>query len=422
MARSNGWRKVGDRWTRSLGMRGLRVRLFQKRKHGVFYRTLWVGDEGKDRKCLGTNDRREAERLGRALIGELRSATTGMTPTVAPQTSSLTLGELWRRYSTTCAAFLDNVATSKANARNRAKVLLAYFGSACRVETLTGDDQAAYEIARRAGGIRLRDEPTRPVRARSAEADLVLLHQMLRWATTVRVDGKRLLESHPLAGVRRVREQNPKRPVATWERYQSTRAAMRRLSGEAEDNVDRVRWLKLELALVLAEATGRRLGSIRQLQWEDVDWTAGTIQWRADADKKRREATVPVPAGLLGELRSFRNELGTVGGLVFCAEHDIMKAMDRHLFDKWLAYAERKAGLKKLDGGLWHPYRRKWATERKHLSITDVAEAGGWRDTATLLTCYARPDNETLLAVMSEERKLRDYAVGDRNGPQTGPR
>ncbi len=177
MARSNGWRKVGDRWTRSLGMRGLRVRLFQKRKHGVFYRTLWVGDEGKDRKCLGTNDRREAERLGRALIGELRSATTGMTPTVAPQTSSLTLGELWRRYSTTCAAFLDNVATSKANARNRAKVLLAYFGSACRVETLTGDDQAAYEIARRAGGIRLRDEPTRPVRARSAEADLVLLHQ-----------------------------------------------------------------------------------------------------------------------------------------------------------------------------------------------------------------------------------------------------
>jgi hypothetical protein len=48
--------------------------------------------------------------------------------------------------------------------------------------------------------------------------------------------------------------------------------------------------------------------------------------------------------------------------------------------------------------GLWHPYRRKWATERKHLSITDVAEAGGWKDTVTLLTCYARPDNETLLA------------------------
>ena len=107
---------------------------------------------------------------------------------------------------------------------------------------------------------------------------------------------------------------------------------------------------------------------------------------------------------------------------MFGAEHDPNKAIDRHQFDKWLAFAERKAGLPKLVGGLWHPYRRKWATERKHLSITDVAEAGGWKDTATLLTCYARPDNETLLAVMSEERKLRDRAVGARNGPQTGPR
>ncbi len=67
--------------------------------------------------------------------------------------------------------------------------------------------------------------------------------------------------------------------------------------------------------------------------------------------------------------------------------------------------------LPKLAGGLWHPYRRKWATGRKHLSITDVAAAGGWRDTATLLTCYTQPDNETLLAVMSEERKVREISV-----------
>jgi integrase len=47
----------------------------------------------------------------------------------------------------------------------------------------------------------------------------------------------------------------------------------------------------MELALVLAEATGRRLGSIRQLRWEDIDWTGGAIIWRAEADKKRREST-----------------------------------------------------------------------------------------------------------------------------------
>lgn len=62
--------------------------------------------------------------------------------------------------------------------------------------------------------------------------------------------------------------------------------------------------------------------------------------------------------------------------------------------------------------GLWHPYRRKWATERKHLPLKDVAAAGGWKDTETLLTCYQQPDNETLLAVMSEQRKVRETALG----------
>ncbi len=50
---------------------------------------------------------------------------------------------------------------------------------------------------------------------------------------------------------------------------------------------------------------------------------------------------------------------------------------------------------RQLAGGLWHPYRRKWATERKHLSLKDVAAAGGWRDVETLLTCYQQPDQDS---------------------------
>jgi hypothetical protein len=38
--------------------------------------------------------------------------------------------------------------------------------------------------------------------------------------------------------------------------------------------------------------------------------------------------------------------------------------------------AEQVAGVKKLKGGLWHPYRRKWANERKHLPLVDVGETG----------------------------------------------
>jgi hypothetical protein len=82
--------------------------------------------------------------------------------------------------------------------------------------------------------------------------------------------------------------------------------------------------------------------------------------------------------------------------------------MNRHLFDKWLRRAEEVAGLPKLKGGLWHPYRRKWGTERKEQSLKDVMAAGGWTDAKTLLKCYQHADRRTLLKVMSEPQKLTD--------------
>jgi len=45
-----------------------------------------------------------------------------------------------------------------------------------------------------------------------------------------------------------------------------------------------------------------------------------------------------------------------------------------------------------------------------HPSLKDVAAAGGWKDTETLLTCYQQPDADTLLAVMSEP-KMRYAAL-----------
>ena len=104
---------------------------------------------------------------------------------------------------------------------------------------------------------------------------------------------------------------------------------------------------------------------------------------------------------LAEELKQFRMGFGAITGWIFAGERRLDQPMDRHLFDKWLHVAERKAKLPKLEGGLWHPYRRKWATERKHHSLKDVAVAGGWKDTETLLTCHQQPDADTLLAVWS---------------------
>jgi hypothetical protein len=65
------------------------------------------------------------------------------------------------------------------------------------------------------------------------------------------------------------------------------------------------------------------------------------------------------------------------------------------------------AALAPLDGSDCHAYRRAWATARKHLPLKDVAEAGGWRSTDTLLRCYTQVDEATMLAVVSETRKVR---------------
>jgi integrase len=147
------------------------------------------------------------------------------------------------------------------------------------------------------------------------------------------------------------------------------------------------------------------------LEWQDVDWEHGTIRWRREHDKKRRESIVPMPEQLVAELRQFQRQLGAVGGWIFASDHDASVPLDRHVFAKWLLRAEKRAKLPKLDGSLWHAFRRKWATERKSLPLTDVASAGGWQNTATLLTCYQQPTNDGLLAVMSEETKVRDVAV-----------
>jgi hypothetical protein len=122
-------------------------------------------------------------------------------------------------------------------------------------------------------------------------------------------------------------------------------------------------------------------------------------------------AAVVVPLRLVAELRQFQRTLGAVGGWIFASMQDPAVPMDRHALRALLAKAEARAKLPKLDGGLWHPYRRKWATERKHLPLADVAEAGGWQGIDTLLRCYMQPTRDVLLAVVTEPRKVRDVAV-----------
>lgn len=406
--RRNEWRLVAGKWTRSLGERGLRVRLFQIAKDGSFFRSVWIPGRGKDRRCMRTRDRMQAERMGRELLAAL------LTDQQVTATGILPLDYLWQRYRKEAPAFLDNSDTSRSNDENHAKVLIAHFGEYCDVNSLSENDQRAFVSKRLAGGMVVGDRVTRKVRSRSAEVETKLLHSMLRWATAVRIGkGQRLLAHNPLQGVKNVREENPLRPVATWERFTKTREAARQLAENDETPPDRrTAWIQLELALVLAEATGRRLGAIRQLRWDDWDFERCTVRWRGVADKRGHEAVIPIPQSLVTEVKAFRVRLGgAFGGLMFPSASNRDVAVDRHEFRTWLEGAESRAGLPKLEGGLWHAYRRAWATSRKHLPVSDVAAAGGWKDVTTLLRCYTQADNDTILAVMSDPKKVMERAI-----------
>ena len=87
---------------------------------------------------------------------------------------------------------------------------------------------------------------------------------------------------------------------------------------------------------------------------------------------------------------------------------DPPKPLTPFLASEWLREAERLAGVVPQEGSLGHAYRRKWATERKHLPDVDVAAAGGWMNTVSLKTAYQQADDETILKVVLEAAELRE--------------
>lgn len=404
------WHQVNGKWTRSLGERGTRVRLFQNRRGGVFYRDVYVPGKGRNRKVIGTHDRDEADRLGKKLLAALLEK--GELPVTH---GPVTIPEVWARYSTTCQAYLDNSATSRKDRVVRVAILIGHFGRSRDVRTISADDVALYARRRAEGGISYtvlnqhgkRDRRlTPPCKTRSAHADLGALRTMLSWASTVySPSGGRWLDHNPLQGLRFEQEKNPRRPVATEERYEQTRDATDRLVARATSEREREKWIRLKLALLLAVTTGRRRGSIAGLKWEDLDFVKSKITWRAEHDKKGVESVRPMPATVMEELRLLRTELGALRGLLFPTRRNTEEQVPEEMLSQWLQAAEKEADLPKLPGGVWHPYRRMWASERMGHPIKAVAEAGGWKDVTTLMKCYQHSDEATLLEVMEGPKK-----------------
>ena len=85
---------------------------------------------------------------------------------------------------------------------------------------------------------------------------------------------------------------------------------------------------------------------------------------------------------------------------LFPAAQNGLKPIRRDIAARLLLKAEKKAELPKFRRGVFHPYRRLWASERKPFPSKDVAHAGGWKDIETMLGSYVQSDAETVLRVV----------------------
>jgi len=166
--------------------------------------------------------------------------------------------------------------------------------------------------------------------------------------------------------------------------------------------------------LDLAVATGRRISAICALRYGDLRLlrTAmaphGAIRWPATTDKAGKEATIPLnELGRRAVDRILEQRRGLGSTPLFPAPGDLGQSVTRHLADKWLRQAERLAAVEPQEGGLWHPYRRMWATARKDLPAQDVALAGGWATVRMVEEVYTQADQHTTLGVVLHEARVR---------------
>jgi integrase len=128
----------------------------------------------------------------------------------------------------------------------------------------------------------------------------------------------------------------------------------------------------------------------------------GAIRWRSETDKEGIHQILPMSEHAREAVDLYLSQNPRLGeAWLFPSPKDGTKPIRRDLAGKWLLKAEKLLELPKLRGGVWHPYRRLWATERKHLPDADVAAAGGWRDTRALKLSYQQSDLKTVLQVVN---------------------
>ena len=283
---------------------------------------------------------------------------------------------------------------SRLHDRAAMKMFLGCFGRDRKPATLSQRDWDRFIRERRAGRV---GPSGKPVADRMIERDLKFLIAVLNWAGKSRdAEGKVLLESNPLKGLKTPTEKNPARIVLTEVEYQ----ALLRVSRQVD-------W-RFRVALVLAHETGHRINAIRQLRWSDIDLEDGMVRWRAEHEKTGYEHRTPVTVEAIAVLEEARTRNPGIGDApVLPSPKYPTMPVSRPLARVWWTRAQKLAGLEPKRGRGWHSLRRKFASDLMDQPLKVLCELGGWKTAKTVLQCYQRADEAQLRKALESRRRVR---------------
>jgi len=363
-----------------------RVRVYPDPKTGMI-QIEWRDNGLRRRRSLKHRDWAKAKRQADEIAAGLEPLATNA---AEAESEPLTLETLFDIYG-------DEVTPTKAKGtqkhdRATMKMFLRFFGKHRKAKTLSQRDWDRFIRARRAGRA---GRSGKPAADRTIQQDLKLLLAILNWAARSRdEEGRLLLNSNPLRGLKAPSEKNPNRVMLTQAEYE----ALLRVAREVD-------W-RFRVALVLAHETGHRIGSIRQLRWSDIDVDARTIRWRGEHEKTGYEHRTPVTTMARAALVEARRHNPGIGETpVMPAPKDPFACMSRSLARDWWKKAERLAGLERKPGRGWHSLRRKFASDLMDVPLKVLCDLGGWKTAQTVLQCYQRPDEDRLRKALEAYRE-----------------
>ncbi len=365
-----------------------RVRVFPDPKTGLF-QIEWRENGRRLTRSLGHRDWTRAKKQADEFAAGFIDAPDGK---AEAEPEPLTLDKLFEIYG-------EEVTPTKAEASQRAdraatRMFLGFFGRGRKPSTLSRRDWDRFIRARRAGKV---GASGKPVSDATIEHDLKFLIAVFNWAGKSKdEDGRLLLGSNPLKGLKTPTEKNPTRVVLAEEEYQALLGVSREVD-----------W-RFHVALVLAHETGHRIGAIRHLRWPDIDLEARAIRWRAEHEKTGYEHRTPMTAEAVAVLEQARERsAGIEVAPVLPAPRDPSRCAGRTLVRFWWNRAQKLAGLEPRRGRGWHSLRRKFASDLMDQPLKILCDLGGWKTAKTVLQCYQRADEGQLRKALEARPRPR---------------